>query len=47
MSQAPYLRPALRVQPGRRYDLGDVDPGATFGFDKERAKVVTTACSTA
>jgi PPK2 family polyphosphate:nucleotide phosphotransferase len=41
MSQAPDLRAALRVAPGRRIDLGDVDPGATFGFEKEGAKVVT------
>ena len=41
MSQAPNLRDSLRVARGRRLDLGGVDPGATFGFEKEGAKVVT------
>ena len=41
MSLAPNLQAALRVAPGRRVDLGDVDPGATFGFEKEGAKLVT------
>ena len=41
MSQAPNLRDSLRVAAGRRIDLGEVDPGATFGFEKEAAKVVT------
>ena len=41
MSQAPNLRDSLRVAPGQRLDLGGVDPGATFGFEKDAAKVVT------
>jgi PPK2 family polyphosphate:nucleotide phosphotransferase len=41
VSQAPNLRDSLRVTPGGHIDLGEVDPGATFGFDKEGAKVVT------
>ena len=38
MSQAPNLRAALRVAPGRRVDLAKVDPGDTHGFTRESGK---------
>ena len=41
MSQAPNLRDRCASRPARRLDLGDVDPGATFGFEKEAAKIVS------
>ena len=41
MSQASNLRQALRVEPGRRIDLGALDPGDTRGWEKEAAGVAT------
>ena len=38
MSQASNLRSALRVAPGARVDLSNIDPGDTHGFDKVRGK---------
>ena len=48
VSQAPNLRAALRVAPGRRVDLAKVDPGDTHGFDRESGEGRwSTGCSTA
>jgi PPK2 family polyphosphate:nucleotide phosphotransferase len=40
MPQASTLREKLRVEPGRRVRLADLDPGATHGFDKASAEPV-------
>jgi PPK2 family polyphosphate:nucleotide phosphotransferase len=37
------LREALRIRPGARVHLADVDPGATHGFDKADAEKATAA----
>jgi PPK2 family polyphosphate:nucleotide phosphotransferase len=36
------LRKTLRVEPGHRVRLGDLDPGAKFGFEKSAAADLTT-----
>jgi PPK2 family polyphosphate:nucleotide phosphotransferase len=38
VAEASNLRSALRVAPGERVDLSKIDPGETYGFDKERGK---------
>ena len=40
MPQSSTLREKLRVEPGRRVRLADLDPGATHGFDKASAEPV-------
>jgi PPK2 family polyphosphate:nucleotide phosphotransferase len=40
MPQANTLREKLRVRPGSRVRLADLDPGATHGFDKASAEPV-------
>ena len=40
MPQANALREKLRVKPGSRVRLADLDPGATHGFDKASAEPV-------
>jgi PPK2 family polyphosphate:nucleotide phosphotransferase len=40
MPQANTLREKLRVRPGTRVRLADLDPGATHGFDKASAEPV-------
>ena len=40
MPQASTLREKLRVRPGSRVRLADLDPGATHGFDKASAEPV-------
>ena len=40
MPQASTLREKLRVRPGSRVRLADLDPGATHGFDKTSAEPV-------
>jgi PPK2 family polyphosphate:nucleotide phosphotransferase len=40
MPQASALREKLRVKPGSRVRLADLDPGATHGFDKASAEPV-------
>jgi PPK2 family polyphosphate:nucleotide phosphotransferase len=40
MPQPSALREKLRVEPGRRVRLADLDPGATHGFDKVSAEPV-------
>ena len=38
MADRPRLREILRVEPGARVRLGDVDPGATHGYDEARGR---------
>jgi PPK2 family polyphosphate:nucleotide phosphotransferase len=40
MPEASTLRAKLRVEPGRRVRLADLDPSATHGFDKASAEAV-------
>ena len=40
------LRDRLRVKPGSRVRLANLDPAATFGYDKASAQPVPTAAST-
>ena len=41
MSGKADLRETLRVAPGQRIRLEEMDPGATFGFDKDAAAAIT------
>ena len=34
----PSLRVALRVEPGKKIRLADIDPSATHGHEKESAR---------
>ncbi len=38
MPESSSLREALRVEPGSRVRLADIDPAETFGHDKASAK---------